>query len=159
MKKLFYLFAVTMLFAACSKENDGIEIPEEPETNSTSYNGTLLADTFAIAAVIDITPNANTSTVDVVLNDVKFAPNMPVVLDITLKGIPYTKSDSVFSFSANNVAPYINTGAEPVATYTFDKVQGRIIGKSLTLSATMAENLAPYIAGMEFLFNGTEVTK
>ena len=25
MKKLFYLFAVTMLFAACSKENDGIE--------------------------------------------------------------------------------------------------------------------------------------
>lgn len=159
MKKLFYLFAVTMLFAACSKENDGIEIPDTPETNSTSYNGTLLADSFATAAVIDITPVANTSTVDIVLNDVKFAPNMPIVLDITLKGIPYTKSDSVFSFSANNIAPFINTGTEPVATYTFDKVQGRIIGKSLNLSAKMAENLAPYIAGMEFQFNGTEVTK
>jgi len=159
MKKLFYLFAVTMLFAACSKENDGIEIPDKPETNSISYNGTLLADSFATAVVIDITPVENTSTVDIVLNDVKFAPNMPIVLDITLKGIPYTKSDSILSFSANNVAPYINTGTEPVATYTFDIVQGRIVGKSLNLSAKMAENLAPYIAGMEFQFNGTEVTE
>jgi hypothetical protein len=84
---------------------------------------------------------------------------MPIVLDITLKGIPYTKTDSVFSFSANNIAPFINKGTEPVATYTFDKVQGRIVGKSLNLSAKMAENLAPYISGMEFQFNGTEVTK
>lgn len=159
MKKLFYLFAVTMLFAACSKENDGIEIPDKPETNSISYNGTLLADSFATAVVIDITPVENTSTVDIVLNDVKFAPNMPIVLDITLKGIPYTKSDSILSFSANNVAPYINTGTEPVVTYTFDKVQGRIVGNSLNLSAKMAENLALYIAGMEFQFNGTEVTE
>ena len=83
---------------------------------------------------------------------------MPLTLDITLKDIQYTAEDDL-TFMAENVAPFINTETEPAPNYMFAVVEGRLSGETLVMSAKMSEELAPYLAGKEFLFDGVEVVE
>lgn len=120
------------------------------------FKGALSAGDFTMETVVDVLLKDSVSKI--ILNDVKFAENMPVVIDITLADVPYTVEAGEeyveISFVAENVVPFINTGTEPVPAYTFASVEGRISGDRLSLSAKMADDLAPYIAGKEFVFDG-----
>lgn len=126
--------------------------------SAKNYKGSLVVGDFTKEdVVIGVTKNDN--TVDVVLNDVKFAANMPLVLDITLKGVPCVVVDGKITFAAENVAPYMNTEAEPAPQYMFAAVNGTVEGNKLSFDARMADDLAPYVAGKEFVFNGEEITE
>lgn len=126
--------------------------------SAKSYKGSLVVGDFTKEdVVIGVTKNGN--TVDILLNDVKFAANMPLMLDITLKDIPYTAVDDNLSFAAENVAPYMNTETEPAPQYMFAAVNGTVEGSELCFNAKMAEELAPYVAGKEFVFNGEEIVE
>ena len=120
------------------------------------FKGILSAGDFTMETVVDVLSKDGVSKI--ILNDVKFAKDMPVVIDITLADVPYTVEAGEeyveISFVAENVVPFINTGTEPVPAYTFASVEGRISGDRLSLSAKMADDLAPYIAGKEFVFDG-----
>ena len=130
-----------------------------PAESGKTYAGNLAVGGFEKSVVVDVKVDQVAGSLDLVLNDVKFAANMPLTLDITLKEIPYLVNDGALSFSATNVAPCINAENEPVAAYTFAFVNGVIEGDRLLLDAKMAEDLAAYVAGMEFAFEGTEVDK
>lgn len=123
---------------------------------SKSYKGSLLVGDFTKEAVVKVTKNEVEGSLDLVIEGAKFAANMPLELDITLKGIPCLVNDGVLYFSAENVAPYINTENEPVPAYMFAGVNGTVQGSKLLFDAKMAENLAAYVAGKEFVFEGTE---
>lgn len=129
--------------------------PEVPVAGDKSYTGELVVDDFSKTTTIDVVFDESASTVDIVINDVKFAENMPMTLDITLKEIAYTyTTDGNVCFSGENVAPYIGLQVNPSDAYTFASVSGTIQGNSLSLSARMADNLAQYVAGKEFVFEG-----
>lgn len=128
-------------------------MPGNPALSDSSYAGELLVGGFAKNTVVDVTFNEAASTVDIVINDAKFAENMPLVIDIALRGIPYT-SDETITFAATDVVPYINAEPEPVNAYTFATFEGNIVGGRLVLAAKMSENLAPYVAGKVFEFSG-----
>ncbi|MBR3615264.1 MAG: hypothetical protein IKL56_01430 [Bacteroidaceae bacterium] len=180
MKKLLSLLSIFALVAvniSCSGDDDA---PEKPETGGTvcygkSYKGELLSGDlasgdeskyFAMETVIDVkldsVQDSQDSFMDIVLNDVRFAEKMPVALDITLKDIPCVMSFddngyTVISFSAADVAPYINSEPQPVPAYMFATIHGTIQDNELQLSAKMANDLDAYVAGMEFVFNGREI--
>ena len=82
-----------------------------------------------------------------------------MTLDITLKGIPYLMKDGAVMFEASDVVPYINAEPDPMPAYTFASVSGSIAGNFLTLNARMADDLATYVAGKEFAFEGGETVK
>lgn len=124
-----------------------------------SYKGNLLVGDFTKEAVVKITMNENEGSLDLVIEGAKFAANMPLELDITLKEIPYLVNDGTVSFSAEDVAPYINAENEPVPAYKFAIVEGTVQGSKLLLDAKMADDLAAYVAGMEFVFEGTEIVE
>lgn len=130
--------------------------PVKPAGDSKSYRGELKVDEFVKEVVVDVKEDPAAGTVDVVINDVKFAANMPLVLDIALKNIPCIAGDGV-SFYAENVAPYINTETEPAPAYSFAVVDGKVNGTKLILNAHMADDLAAYVAGKVFIFEGVEV--
>lgn len=126
--------------------------------SAKNYKGSLVVGDFTKEdVVIGITKNGD--MVDILLNDVKFAANMPLVLDITLKDVPCTAVDGNITFAAENVAPYMNTETEPAPQYMFASVNGTVNGSKLSFDAKMAEGLAPYVAGKEFVFNGEEITE
>lgn len=123
-----------------------------------SYSGELKVGDFAKEVTIDVRHNRAENSVDLVINNAKFAANMPLELDITLKGIPCSGNGDI-TFSAKDVMPYMNTETEPAAAYMFATVEGAVEGAKLSFAAKMADGLAPYIAGKEFLFEGVEVAE
>ena len=126
--------------------------------SAKNYKGSLVVGDFTKEdVVISVTKNGN--AVDVLLNDVKFAANMPLVLDITLKALPCTVDGANLSFAAENVAPYMNTETEPAPQYMFAAVNGVVNAGKLSFDARMAEDLAPYVAGKEFVFRGEEIAE
>lgn len=126
--------------------------------SAKNYKGSLVVGDFTKEdVVIGITKNGD--MVDILLNDVKFAANMPLVLDITLKDVPCTAVDGNITFAAENVAPYMNTETEPAPQYMFASVNGTVNGGKLSFDAKMADDLAPYVAGKEFVFNGEEIAE
>lgn len=126
--------------------------------SAKNYKGSLVVGDFTKEdVVISVTKNGN--AVDVLLNDVKFAANMPLVLDITLKALPCTVDGANLSFAAENVAPYMNTETEPAPQYMFAAVNGVVCAGKLSFDARMAEDLAPYVAGKEFVFRGEEIAE
>lgn len=134
--------------------SNALVTPVKPVGDARSFKGELLVGDFAKEVTIDVKKNVS-GTLDIVINDAKFAANMPLTLDITLKDIPFEGGGDV-TFAAENVAPYLNTETDPAPAYTFASVEGRVSGDKLSLNARMSEELAPYIAGKEFVFVGVE---
>lgn len=126
--------------------------------SAKNYKGSLVVGDFTKEDVV-IGVTKNDKTVDIVLNDVKFAANMPLVLDITLKDVPCETDAANFSFAAENVAPYMNTETEPAPQYMFAAINGTVEGSKLSFDAKMAEGLAPYVAGKKFVFSGYEIAE
>lgn len=134
--------------------SNALVTPVKPVGDARSFKGELLVGDFAKEVTIDVKQKL-AGTLDIVINDAKFAANMPLTLDITLKDIPY-EGDGDVTFAAENVAPYLNTETDPAPAYTFATVEGNVSGDKLSLNARMSEELAPYIAGKEFVFTGVE---
>ena len=132
-------------------------VAPEPVIGDKRYEGKILSDGFMKDIVVEVTADEETSTMDIVLRNVKFAEKMPLELDVTLKAVPYSYINGTFTFKGNNIAPYIFSEPDPVPAYTFAVAEGTIYGKSISLTAVMAEDLAPYLAGKEFVFNGIEI--
>ncbi len=134
--------------------SNALVTPVKPVGDARSFKGELLVGDFAKEVTIDVKQKL-AGTLDIVINDAKFAANMPLTLDITLKDIPY-EGDGDVTFAAENVAPYLNTETDSAPAYTFASVEGNMSGDKLSLNARMSEELAPYIAGKEFVFVGVE---
>ena len=122
---------------------------------SKEFEGTLAVGSYERDAIVAVKEKQTLSVVDVVLNDVKFSPLMPVTIDITLKDIPCYNNGN-FTFSAENVVPYINKEPEPQPKYKFADIFGTIVDDNkLVLVAKMADDLAFYVSGKDFVFTGT----
>lgn len=132
-------------------------VAPEPVIGDRRYEGTIMSGSFMKDIIVDVAADEKTSTLDIVLRNVKFAENMPLELDVTLKAVPYSYSSGTFTFKGNNIAPYIFSEPEPAPAFTFAVAEGTIYGKSISMTAAMAENLASYLAGKEFVFNGIEI--
>ena len=126
--------------------------------SGSNYRGMLQVGDFSKEVLVNVSKNDDAGTLDMVINDVKFAANMPLELDITLRDIPYV-SDFGVSFMAENVAPYINTEKEPAPASMFAVGEGDVKGGKLTFVARMADGLASYVAGKEFVFSGDGVVE
>ena len=129
------------------------------EKSHKIYSGVLAVGEYKSASVVEVTMNAAKSIVDIVIAGARFSANMPLAIDITLKDIPYLVDGDALSFSVQDVAPYINTEPEPAESYMFASVNGSIVGDCISFDANMADDLAPYVAGKRFVFEGTETVK
>lgn len=165
MKKIISFLAIPMLFMACTND-DTPEVKDPTPSTTVSYKGELKVGDitsgsesgyFVMESVVSVTKND--STVDVLLDDVKFAEMMPIFIDVTLKDIPFLAAENNLVFRAENVIPFINTDTVPDTDYKFAMLHGTIDGNELLFNAKMADELAFYVAGKEFEFSGTEVAE
>lgn len=124
-------------------------------TNAVSkeFKGTLVVGDYKREAVIAVREKQALGVADILFNDVKFSPLMPVTIDITVKDIScYTGGN--FDFNAEDIIPYINKEEKPQSKYKFEYISGTIMGNKLVLMAKMADDLAFYVSGKEFEFTG-----
>ena len=95
-------------------------------------NGDFTQENIVCEATFDKTYKK----VTININDVKFAENMPVKVNMTLNDITCNKlNKNSFEFSGENIVPTM--GVAPVPTYTFTAIEGRVKYHLLDFSATL----------------------
>ena len=129
----FLIAAVSVVAAACSK-NEPVKIIETPA--ETVYSGTL---TVVAGGKDNVSKNVNVNvnlqedgTATIIFNKVKFVPQMPVSLDVTVPGVKCEIRENEIILSGNDIVPLAM--GMPHAKYNVTSLNGKITaGKQLAI--------------------------
>lgn len=131
--KAFLFAAVLVVAAACSK-NEPVKIIETP--TETVYSGimTVVAD-----GKDNVSENVKVNvsfqedgTATIIFNKVKFVPQMPVSLDVTVPGVKCETRENEIILSGNDILPLAM--GMPYERYKVTSLTGKIIAGKLTIS-------------------------
>lgn len=135
MMKTIRLFAAMlgMLLVSCGKETT--EMPLVPE--ESDYVGTLTViyqeapfDNENIS--VNFTPSEDGETASITLHQIRFVPQMPVTIDVTIPDISLQSTTEKIILSCEKTIPWAMGGEYP--RYTVTGLQGEIVGEELTFS-------------------------
>ena len=131
MKRLLAL--VLIIAASCGKSitDDGSVPP------AADYYGTVTV-TYAEndyenpGVAVSYTPSSDGKTVSLTLKNIKFVPQMPVSLDVTIPDISVNHISGVVVLTCDNVVPLAMGGEMPM--YTVTHFTGAVDGEELIFS-------------------------
>ena len=138
-KKLILIASMLLAVAGCSKNN----VNEEKETpRSSVYSGSLnvvaggkdnVTEGVEVNADID-----KDGVLTLVFHKVKFVPQMPVSLDVTVPDVKYSReADGGLLLSGDGIVPI--TMMQPYPKYTVTGLTGKMSAKSLSVSLNFGE--------------------
>lgn len=140
----FLIAAVSVVAAACSK-NEPVKIIETPA--ETVYSGTM---TVVADGKDNVSENVNVNvslqddgTATIIFNKVKFVPQMPVSLDVTVPGVKCEIRKNEIILSGNDIVP-LAMGMS-YAKYKVTSLSGKIIAGKLTVSLNFGEFATSYV--------------
>lgn len=138
----FLIAAVSVVAAACSK-NEPVKIIETPA--ETVYSGTM---TVVAGGKDNVSENVNVNlqddgTATIIFNKVKFVPQMPVSLDVTVPGVKCEIRENEIILSGNDIVPLAM--GMPYAKYKVTSLNGKIIAGKLTISLNFGEFATSYV--------------
>ena len=142
--KAFLFAAVLVVAAACSK-NEPVKIIETP--TETVYSGTM---TVVAGGKDNVSENVKVNvgfkedgTATIIFNKVKFVPQMPVSLDVTVPGVTCETRENEIILSGNDIVPL--TMGMPYEKYKVTSLTGKIIAGKLTVSLNFGEFATSYV--------------
>lgn len=138
-KKLILIASMLLAVAGCSKNN----VNEEKETpRSSVYSGSLnvvaggkdnVSEGVEVNADID-----KDGVLTLVFHKVKFVPQMPVSLDVTVPDVKYSReADGSLLLSGDGIVPI--TMMQPYPKYTVTGLSGKMSAKALSVSLNFGE--------------------
>lgn len=140
----FLIAAVLVVAAACSK-NEPVKIIETPI--ETLYSGTM---TVVAGRKDNVSENVNVNvnlqddgTATIIFNKVKFVPQMPVSLDVTVPGVKCEIRENEILLSGNDIVP--QTMGMPYEKYKVTSLSGKIIAGKLIISLNFGEFATFYV--------------
>lgn len=142
--KAFLFAAVLVVAAACSK-NEPVKIIETP--TETVYSGTM---TVVAGGKDNVSENVKVNvsfqedgTATIIFNKVKFVPQMPVSLDVTVPGVTCETRENEIILSGNDIVPLAM--GMPYEKYKVTSLSGKIIAGKLTISLNFGEYATSYV--------------
>ena len=137
----FLIAAVSVVAAACSK-NEPVKIIETPA--ETVYSGTM---TVVAGGKDNVSENVNVNlqvdgTATIIFNKVKFVPQMPVSLNVTVPGVKCECRENEIILSGNDIVPLAM--GMPYAKYNVTSLNGKITAGKLTVSLNFGEFATSY---------------
>lgn len=142
----FLIAAVLTVAAACSK-NEPVKIIETPA--ETVYSGAM---TVVAGGKDNVSENVNVNvnvspqddgTATIIFNKVKFVPQMPVSLDVTVPGVKCEIRENVIILSGNDIVPLAM--GMPYERYKVTSLTGKIIAGKLTISLNFGGFATSYV--------------
>lgn len=138
-KKLILIASMLLAVAGCSKN----DVNEEKETpRSSVYSGSLnvvaggkdnVTEGVEVNADID-----KEGVLTLVFHKVKFVPQMPVSLDVTVPDVKYSReADGSLLLSGDGIVPI--TMMQPYPKYTVTGLGGKMSDKALSISLNFGE--------------------
>lgn len=122
----------------CTKEK-----PEEPLVPvETDYTGTVSVvyngESFDNENIsVNFTPAEDGRTASVTLHQIRFVPQMPVTIDVTIPGITLQSTVGKITLSCERTIPLAMGGEYP--RYTVTALQGEIVGDELSFSLNFGD--------------------
>ena len=138
LNNLFSLIAAAVLVIGCGKNEDVKTITPI----SADYNGTVSV-VFNDASFdnpdinVNFTPSADGKTASIIIYKIKFVPQMPVTIDVTIPDINLTSDSKTISFSKDTVVPLAMGGEYP--RYTVTDLKGTIEGERISFSLNFGD--------------------
>lgn len=140
----FLIAVVSVVAAACSK-NEPVKIIETPA--ETVYSGTM---TVVVGGKDNVSENVNVNvnlqddgTATIIFNKVKFVPQMPVSLDVTVPGVKCECRENEIILSGNDIVPLAM--GMPYAKYNVTSLSGKIISGKLNISLNFGGFATSYV--------------
>lgn len=129
---------VAMSMIACGKETT--ETPLVPE--EADYVGTVTViyneapfDNEGIR--VNFTPAEDGLTASITLHQIRFVPQMPVTIDVTIPDIALQKGEDKITLSCERCIPLAMGGEYP--KYTVTDLRGEIVGEELAFSLNFGD--------------------
>lgn len=99
---------------------------------SVEFNGASVpSDSIVVLSSYDSLGNINID-----FKGVKFVPQMPVTIDITVPSVPCQKGEGVVTFQADSVVPMM--GTVPADKYMARNLKGEVKGDSISFAVVFA---------------------
>lgn len=146
----FLIAAVSVVAAACSK-NEPVKIVETPA--ETVYSGAMTVvaggkDNVSENVKVNVNLNLqDDGTATIIFNKVKFVPQMPVSLDVTVPGVKCEIRKNEIILSGNDIVPLAM--GMPYAKYKVTSLNGKITAGKLTVSLNFGEFATSYVGDVQ----------
>lgn len=129
---LALLTIAAIIIVGCGKEK---EQPFTPEKAGYAGTVTVIYQETAFdneGIVVDFDPSDDGKTASLTIHKIKFVPQMPVTIDVTIPDIDITVSGRTTLLSKDIVVPLAMGGEYP--RYTVTGLTGRIEGEEISFS-------------------------
>ena len=141
-----FTFAATLLLLACNKPAQPV-IPQE-----NNFKGTVTViyqdapfDNENIE--VNFKPSADGKTGSLTIYQIKFVPQMPVTIDVTIPNINVTSTPEQINLECAQVIPLAMGGEYP--RYTVTDLKGSIVGKEISFSLNFGSVPTSYKGKLE----------
>lgn len=137
MKKIL-LTLFTLSLIACNK----VEPEKLPEPKVADYNGTVTVmfqgEPFDNEGInVNFTPSEDGTKANITIYQIRFVPQMPVTIDVTIPDIALQSTSEGIILSCEKVIPLAMGGEYP--RYTVTDLKGKAVGKELTFSLNFGD--------------------
>ena len=132
LNRMILAFAALALLA-CNKE----EKNETPVAEAGDYKGVVTVEassgTFDNEDIeVNFTPSEDGAVATITINKIRFVPQMPVTIDVTIPNVGLTSTKDGFQLACDNVIPLAAGGEYP--RYTVTNLTGSLKNDELTFS-------------------------
>ena len=132
LNRMILAFAALALLA-CNKE----EKNETPVAEAGDYKGVVTVEassgTFDNEDIeVNFTPSEDGTVATITINKIRFVPQMPVTIDVTIPNVGLTSTKDGFQLACDNVIPLAAGGEYP--RYTVTNLTGSLKNDELTFS-------------------------
>ncbi|MBR1926582.1 MAG: hypothetical protein IJ840_02345 [Bacteroidales bacterium] len=139
MKTNFFILAIaaSLLFACKGNEDDQPITPSNADfvgTVSVTYQGEPF-DNEDIE--VNFTPSEDGRTASLIIYKIRFVPQMPVTIDVTIPDINVSVTGNVLTLTKDTVIPLAMGGEYP--RYTVTGLNGKIEGEELVFSLNFGD--------------------
>lgn len=136
--KLLFAAALAIIIAGCGKEEpESPIVPEESDyvgTVTVIYQGAPF-DNENIK--VNFSPSEDAQTASITLHQIRFVPQMPVTIDVTIPDIAIQSTSEKVVLTCERTIPLAMGGEYP--RYTVTGFQGEIVGNELTFSLNFGD--------------------
>lgn len=134
---LFAALAAIVILISCGKKEDEPITPTNADfkgTVSVVFNGSPF-DNEDIN--VNFTPSGDGKTASITIYKIRFVPQMPVTIDVTIPNVNVTVTGGMMSLSKDQVVPLAMGGEYP--RYTVTDLKGTIEGDEMSFSLNFGD--------------------
>ena len=136
---MFFAALVAMTLIGCGKAEP--ETPIVPE--KSDYKGTVTVmykgEPFDNENIqVNFTPSEDGKTASIVIYQIRFVPQMPVTIDVTIPNVAVQSTTEKILLSCERTIPLAMGGEYP--RYTVTDLKGEIVGQEMSFSLNFGDS-------------------